>query len=168
MNRYGPGRTSRRYCGACGESIAASAEFCPRCGRAQATTVETATGWRWLYGLDGRVNRRGFLLREVISIALMSPGFALGLANSNEFLLLVFGAMYLAGLVGHVSACVRRAHDFGWSGWTCLVFLLGFTSMLWTFGWVFVFPYWVMLLVRSNSGESNDHGQCPGGSKVGL
>ena len=125
-----------------------------------------------MLGFDGRVNRGGFLLREIISFALMTPYLSqLGLAHPNGFLLLAAWVLFLAGFVVHMSACARRAHDFGWSGWTCLVFVLVFTPTLWIslwiYGWALMFPFWVMLLVRFNSGESNEHGQCPSGVEVG-
>ena len=158
MNRYEPGPASK-HCVACAESIAASAEFCPRCGHTQATTpVKPATGWRWLYGLDGRVNRGGFLLREVISLGLLVVGYAVLFAGSSGLAVLVFLVLFIPAFAGHVCACVRRAHDLGWSGWTYLIFLVPFI------GW----GYWGWLLLRPSTGLSNGHGQCPDGVEVGL
>ena len=157
MNRYGPERASK-HCVACAESIAASAEFCPRCGHTQATTpVKPATGWRWLYGLDGRVNGGGFLLREFYSFGLGFTAFVLLFAVPDGFSLLMF-PLFIAALAAHVSACVRRAHDFGSSGWACLILLVPIIGLV----------YWGALLLWPTDGASNDYGQCPSGVEVGL
>jgi uncharacterized membrane protein YhaH (DUF805 family) len=62
----------------------------------------------WLFSFDGRINRRGYIARLVVSWLL---------------------SWVIIGIVVSISAHARRFHDIGKSGWWILIFivpLLGF------------------------------------------
>ncbi len=149
---------SLRFCEKCGASAAQEAVFCSQCGNtlpaAHFESAEKATGWRWFFGFSGRVNRRGFLVRELIVVGLSV--FATAIAFTSLGSVAVVDVIIAIGI--HVSSVVRRFHDQGKSGWSYFLLMIPFLNIL----------IFIRLFLGSNNGSSNEHGQCPTGLEVGL
>ena len=156
-----------KFCGNCGASASPDANYCRSCGNQLPETdlsVEKKVNLvGWCIGFQGRVNRRGFLLREIIAFSLffftelIELIYLVGL--SLAFLWAILGlAVMLLGVAVHISAIVRRFHDKGKSGWALLLLLIPFLNIV----------VWAVLLLASNDGNSNEHGRNPSGFEVGL
>tara|TARA_A100001037_G_scaffold259056_1_gene246628 strand:+ start:1072 stop:1554 length:483 start_codon:yes stop_codon:yes gene_type:complete len=156
-----------KFCGNCGASASPDADYCRSCGNQLPETdlsvEEKVNLVGWFIGFQGRVNRRGFLLREIIAFSLVffteliELIYLVGL--SLAFLWAILGlAVMLLGVAVHISAIVRRFHDKGKSGWALLLLLIPFLNIV----------VWAVLLLASNDGNSNEHGRNPSGFEVGL
>jgi len=109
-----------------------------------------------LVGVDGRISRLGFLIRQVV--VYMAALVAVGFVVSGLEILIVAGlVLYIAALVVSFCSTIRRFHDFGWSGWMVFMMLIPF------FGIVVAF----MPLFRPGNSLSNDYGFRPDGLRVG-
>tara|TARA_B100000029_G_scaffold352328_1_gene344843 strand:- start:199 stop:660 length:462 start_codon:yes stop_codon:yes gene_type:complete len=149
-----------KFCGNCGASASPDADYCRSCGNQLPETdlsvEEKVNLVGWFIGFQGRVNRRGFLLREIIAFSLVFFNMmSLSLAFSWGILGL---AVMLVAVAVHISAIVRRFHDKGQSGWAILLLLIPFLNIV----------VWAVLLLASNDGNSNEHGRNPSGFEVGL
>lgn len=109
-------------------------------------------GW---WSVSGRIDRGTFVGRAVacwggawlLLSLLKGSGLALGS-------LLILSAFVL-GILGCLQA-IKRAHDFGATGWTVLLTLLPFVNVLW---------FLVLALVPGKQGK-NPHGDVPEGPPV--
>ncbi len=149
-----------KFCANCGASTSPDADYCRSCGNQLPETdlsvEEKVNLVGWFIGFQGRVNRRGFLLREIIAFSLVFFNMvSLSLAFSWGILGL---AVMLVAVAVHISAIVRRFHDKGQSGWAILLLLIPFLNIV----------VWAVLLLASNDGNSNEHGRNPSGFEVGL
>lgn len=82
---------------------------------------------RLLFGFSGRLSRlRYFLLSLVPAIVFFFTGFVLainfgmGLAGSNERLLIAYAALFVLAWIVGLSLTVRRLHDLNLTGWWIL------------------------------------------------
>jgi uncharacterized membrane protein YhaH (DUF805 family) len=104
-------------------------------------------GW---WSISGRIDRGTFVGRAVACwggawfLMSMLKGSGLGFG----FLLIL--SAFVLGIMGCLQA-IKRAHDFGASGWTVLLTLLPFVNVLWFF---------VLALVPGKQGK-NAHGDVP-------
>ena len=156
-----------KFCGNCGASVSPDADYCRSCGNQLPETdlsvEEKVNLVGWFIGFQGRVNRQGFLLREIIAFSLVLFGDLIDLIYvvdlSLAFLWGILGlAVMLVGTAVHISAIVRRFHDKRQSGWAILLLLIPFVNIV----------VWAVLLLASNDGNSNKHGRNPSGFEVGL
>jgi uncharacterized membrane protein YhaH (DUF805 family) len=153
---------SIKICEACGTSSARQAEICSWCGSALPTAtrelVEKATGWRWFVGLDGRVNRGGFFVRELIVIGLIATVVVIAGSVPGAISGWVSIVLLVTMVAIQVSSIVRRFHDKGKSGYSFFLLWIPLLNIL----------IWVQLFADSGEGHSNNHGQHPEHLEVGL
>jgi uncharacterized membrane protein YhaH (DUF805 family) len=157
---------SLRICTQCTAEVHHYGDRCRECGNALSSALSRLSWWRWLVGVDGRVNRKGFLVRELIAFGLLVLATVLlsswpvgsdGTVESNVFRVLYFG-LVLSSIAIHISSLVRRFHDRGHDGsWVLLLFvpILGFVL------------YFTLLLGTSDL-TTNEHGGCPAGLNLAL
>ncbi len=148
---------SIKLCENCGSSASEGAIACSQCGQQlplRDAAIEKVAPWQWLIGFSGRVNRIGFLVREIAGLILIY-GIGLPLALSAPILGLVVMAL---GVVIHISATVRRFHDRGQSGWSFFLLVIPFLNLI----------FWVMLFVSAGDRNSNEYGQSPNSVEVGI
>jgi uncharacterized membrane protein YhaH (DUF805 family) len=121
---------------------------------------------KWLVGLDGRINRSGFLLREIIALILIFifPVLAFSvLPADNDSMLIGLSVVIigwggvLAGIAIHISSLVRRFHDRGKSGWMLLLLFVPILNLI----------TWLELLFMGNDQNPNGYGDLPDGVNVG-
>ena len=121
---------------------------------------------KWLVGLDGRINRSGFLLREIIALILIFifPVLAFSvLPAENDSMLIGLSVVIigwggvLAGIAIHISSLVRRFHDRGKSGWLLLLLFVPILNLI----------TWLELLFMGNDQNPNGYGDLPDGVNVG-
>ena len=120
---------------------------------------------KWLVGLDGRINRSGFLLREIIALILIFifPVLAFSvLPADNDSMLIGLSVVIigwggvLAGIAIHISSLVRRFHDRGKSGWMLLLLFVPILNLI----------TWLELLFMGNDQNPNGYGDLPDGVNV--
>jgi uncharacterized membrane protein YhaH (DUF805 family) len=120
---------------------------------------------KWLVGLDGRINRSGFLLREIIALILIFifPVLAFSvLPAENDSMLIGLSVVIigwggvLAGIAIHISSLVRRFHDRGKSGWMLLLLFVPILNLI----------TWLELLFMGNDQNPNGYGDLPDGVNV--
>jgi len=85
----------------------------------------------WLFfGFSGRIDRRAFALAGILLYLIRGyPVYRMAMAGGVEeeiaywfgILLWIFGAL----LISHLALCAKRLHDFGYSGWFGLLFMVG-------------------------------------------
>ncbi len=126
-------------------------KFCDDCEASASPDKVSLVGW--FIGFQGMVNRRGFLLRQIIGFSLYFVGLVL--VPSFQLLGLI---VLLPGLALHVSALVGRFHDTGKSGWSFFLLLIPLLNII----------VWAMMFLSSDDAISNDHGRNPTGVKVGV
>ena len=108
-----------------------------------------------LVGVDGRINRLGYLSRVVL--ASVAQGVAFGALLIGPIGLAIFVVLYIPAIVVGFCTTVRRVHDFGSSGWLILWVAFPFVNIIIAF----------MLLFRSGTQGPNNHGDRPDGLHVG-
>ena len=113
-----------RSCDNCGASASQNAERCRECGsmlpNVNSDSLGLTTWWQWFIGLDGRVNRGGFLVRETLVFVLAILATAVAVSFS---VFVVTWGLILVFIAIHVSSLVRRFHDRGMSGWSVLPYV---------------------------------------------
>lgn len=82
--------------------------------------ASTGVGSQW-FGFDGRVNRRGFIFRQVLAITVAAVGFWFAYNISGFVGLMFFWPLFIWGFAVYLCAAVRRLHDLGVSGWFALI-----------------------------------------------
>ena len=130
--------------------------------------------WKWFVGLDGRINRKGFILRGLIALVsiFILPVLYIAILQTNNdsiqrlshevtvFLsILLFTISWggiLAGIGIHISSLVRRFHDRGKSGWMVLLTFVPILSLI----------LWYELLFMDSTQTSNEYGGLPDGVNV--
>ena len=160
--------TNLRTCERCHASAGSGDDNCRQCGaalphRSNEFLIPSVSWWKWFVGLDGRLNRGGFLLREVSALILLIGPMLIVLAISDgDSIGVFFSILYLAGIllgVGvHISALVRRFHDRDKSG---DMMLLLFVPLLNLF-------IYIDLLAVQGQDHWNDYGNRPDGIGLGL
>jgi uncharacterized membrane protein YhaH (DUF805 family) len=105
----------------------------------------------WLFGLDGRANRRTYFIQELMGGGAAIVGYVVVFTSGSTVALVVFWALFLTGFAVHICASVRRLHDTGMFGWAVLAFWIPVIGQLF---WGFMF------LVPGNS-RPNKHGIVP-------
>ncbi len=106
-------------CPSCNSNLSTGNTSCWKCGHEFATSdrqiaYKKANGFESIFGFDGRLNRKGFLLREAISLSFLFVTFIIAIIAAEEFIWLGLSVHALIT----VSASVRRLHDYDQSGWT--------------------------------------------------
>jgi len=116
-------------------------------------TVSVRDHW---IGLGGRLNRRGLVLRVVLTVAGMSPVISLTDRINGWVGEVFFLGVILWALSIYMSALVRRLHDVSINGWFVLV------------GWIPGLGQVLLLLLLLIPGakDENRHGVCPTGVDV--
>lgn len=109
----------------------------------------------WLFfGFSGRIDRGVFALAgSLLYLTRAYPVYRIAMADGAEdviafwfgVLLWIFGAL----IVSHLALCAKRLHDFGYSGWLSLLFLVGD---------IFVF---LILCMPSGTAGPNRYGKRP-------
>jgi len=112
--------------------------------------------FKQLVGVDGRVNRLGYLARAVLTWVI--AGIAIGLITVGSIAAVIGVILYITAIVIGFCTTVRRLHDFGWGGGRILLVLVPLLNLV----------IWVMLFFRPGESESNNHGDQPNGVMVGL
>lgn len=104
-----------------------------------------------LFSASGRRNRKSYLifllfvfLYHVLLISLLS--ISQGPIASTVVLI-----MFLAADISHLFVMEQRCRDFGWSGWSVLVYLIPFVGIIFSF---------VILFVHGTNGD-NRYGSSP-------
>lgn len=109
-------------------------------------------GW---WSVSGRIDRGTFVGRAIVCwggawlLLSLLKGSGLGLG----FLLIL--SAFVLGILGCLQA-IKRAHDFGASGWTVLLTLVPFANVLW---------FLVLALVPGRQGQ-NKYGDVQGDAPV--
>jgi uncharacterized membrane protein YhaH (DUF805 family) len=109
----------------------------------------------WI-GLGGRINRRGLVLRVVLTVAGLSPAISLTDRINGWVAEVFFLGVILWALSIYMSALIRRLHDVSINGWFVLVVWipgLGQVVLL-------------LLLLIPGAKDENRHGVCPTGVDV--
>lgn len=109
----------------------------------------------WLFfGFSGRIDRRAFALAGLLLYLIRAyPVYRIAIAGGAEdeitfwfgILIWIFGAL----LISHLALCAKRLHDFGYSGWFGLLFVIGD---------IFVF---LILCMPNSAPGPNRYGQRP-------
>jgi uncharacterized membrane protein YhaH (DUF805 family) len=145
-------------CPSCNSNVSIGNTSCWKCGHEFATSdrqiaYQKANGVESIFGFNGRLNRKGFILREAISLSFLFVSFIIAIIAAEEFIWLGLSVHALIT----VSASVRRLHDCDQSGWIALFYLTGI-------GWLLVF--WCA--IRAGDGMPNKYGHNPTGLDVAL
>ncbi len=148
-------------CPSCNSNVSIANTSCWKCGHAFATSdrqiaYQKANGFGWIFGLNGRLNRKGFLLQEGISFIFLVASWimAITIPSAQVGFFWLGLAVYIAI---HVCASVRRLHDYDQSGWVALFLLtvIGYLLIFW-------------LATRPGDGIPNKYGHNPTGFQVAL
>jgi uncharacterized membrane protein YhaH (DUF805 family) len=109
----------------------------------------------WLFfSFSGRLDRRAFALAGILLYLMRAYPIYRAIMAGNDpdevgfwfgVLALVFGVLVLS----HLALCAKRLHDFAYSGWLSLLFLVGD---------IFVF---LILCMPSSSTGPNQYGNRP-------
>jgi uncharacterized membrane protein YhaH (DUF805 family) len=109
----------------------------------------------WLFfSFSGRIDRRAFALAGLLLyLVRLYPVYRMIQAGTDEEavlywlgnLVLIFGAL----LLSHLALCAKRLHDFGYSGWFGLLFVVGD-----------IFVFLILCMPNSNPGP-NQYGRRP-------
>jgi len=105
---------------------------------------------QWV-GFDGRVNRRGYVMRQVTGVTVAIVGFLAAGLITGFLGLAIFWPLFLWGFIVVISSLVRRTHDLSMSGWWVL---------LWWIPGVGQFV-WVALAIVPGQALENRHGNKP-------
>jgi uncharacterized membrane protein YhaH (DUF805 family) len=111
----------------------------------------------WLFGLGGRVNRRTYLIQELIGLGAGAAGFGIVFAFGSAIALAVFWAFFLTGFAIHISASVRRLHDAGISGWAVLAIWIPMIGQV----------IWALMFIVPGNAQPNKHGTTPSAFDLG-
>ena len=126
--------------------------------------------FKQLFGTKGRINRSGYVLRaacaNVATVVMLGWMFEIlrgaALENSSDFpeaVGFLFSMwLFIALLAITFCAMVRRFHDFNWGGARVLLLFIPFVNIVIAF----------MLLFRSGTRGTNDHGNEPVDLAVGF
>jgi uncharacterized membrane protein YhaH (DUF805 family) len=160
-----------RLCDNCEASAGPLDLICRQCGKRLPTELPSVEfdlkKWKWFVGLDGRINRGGFLLREIIALisifVLPLLAYTVLPANNDSIfigivVLIISWGGILVGIIIHVSSVVRRFHDRSKSGWMLLLLFVPILNLI----------KWLELLFMGNNQTSNQYGGLPDGVNVGY
>ncbi len=150
-----------RACGYCGEPTLkpaiGTADTRPSYVDAPPVDGYTASSIKWWFGLDGRINRRGYWLRWVLSIAIYIASALIMAEGSGAAVSAGFGLWIIAAFLNFTSV-VRRIHDRGSSGWLLLLLLLPLVNLI----------LLVQIAFLPGDEWSNEYGALPYKSGVGV
>ena len=145
-------------CPSCNSNVSTGNTSCWKCGHEFATSdrqiaYKKANGFESIFGFDGRLNRKGFLLREAISLSFLFASLIMAIISAAEFIWLGLAVHYAIT----VCASVRRLHDCDQSGWVALWYLTGIGGLL---------VFWCA--IKPGDGMPNKYGHNPDGVEVSL
>ena len=118
-------------CFSCGEELFDNGEErfpCPYCGAEVSRSQTASTAMRQDDDSSNRANRREFWLKTlllwgvVLAVIIFVKTFEAELPKYVQIVLV--GAPFVAWLFYAFGVVRRRLHDFGWSGWWILLYLL--------------------------------------------
>ena len=84
-------------CPSCNSNVSIGNTSCWKCGHAFATSdrqiaYQKANGFGLIFGLNGRLNRKGFLLQEGISFIFLFASLIMAIISAAEFIWLGIGS----------------------------------------------------------------------------
>lgn len=103
------------------------------------------------YGSKGRINRKTFLLVEIIAIALGSLGFLAAYQIDGFIGTSIFWPLFIVGFGINISALIRRLHDLGLSGFFVFIWWIPTVGQI----------LWLALFILPGKGRVNGHGPEP-------
>jgi uncharacterized membrane protein YhaH (DUF805 family) len=113
---------------------------------------DSQTLFNQLIGTSGRINRAGYIVRAIATS--VATGVAVVFMVAGPAGVLIGLVLYIAVLVVAFCSAVRRCHDFNWGGASLLLLLIP--------------PFGLMLLFRSGTRGTNNHGHEPVDLAVGF
>jgi uncharacterized membrane protein YhaH (DUF805 family) len=120
----------------------------------QEAGVQPVRNW----SAKGRIGRLRYLAHMMAAYLLfLIPGFLAGFLQGIGLKVLggvLLGALFLAYLYFLIVKSIQRSHDMNWSGWTVILAIIPFASLIW--------------LVRPGTRGSNSYGAPPPPNTLGV
>jgi len=94
-------------------------------------TASLTVGSQW-YGYDGRINRRGYALRQITAVIVSLFAYLLAFRIEGLLGTIIFWPIFVFGFSMYLCAAARRYHDMSLSAWfTLLLWIPGFGQLVW-------------------------------------
>lgn len=91
-----------------------------------------------LFFASGRRNRKSYLIFLLFLLLCYAGMKALVSVNHGPIVVSVILIISMATLISQLFVTARRCRDFGWSGWSVLITLILFVSVIFSFAILFV------------------------------